>query len=74
MTDLLLLVGIALCILSVLLAAISVARTEAPRTAAATFLLGLALIGAGAWMSADGFRVQDIPRAWGRLVEGRIAL
>jgi len=72
MTDLLLLAGIALCILSVPLAVIGLLRTEPPRAAAAVLLLGFILIGLGAWFSPDGFTVRDIGHAWQRLVEGRL--
>lgn len=67
MSDFLLLAGIALCLLSVPLAIVAMLATRAPRGAAAAFVLGVMLIGFGAWASPDGFRVQDIGEAWGRL-------
>lgn len=74
MPNLLLLIGSALCVLSVLLAVVSVARTEAPRAAAASLLLGILLMFLGAWLSPDPFRVQDLGRVWGDLFAGRISL
>lgn len=74
MPQLLLLIGSALCVLSVILAIISVARTEAPRAAAACLLLGILLIFLGAWLSPDPFRVQDIPAAWRIVTMGRLSL
>ena len=72
MTALLLIAGSALCALSVLLAIVSVARTEAPRAAAACLVLGILLMFLGAWLSPEAFRVQDIPAAWRGLAGGRL--
>ncbi|AXC48557.1 hypothetical protein DRW48_01540 [Paracoccus suum] len=74
MTDLLLIAGTALCALSVLMAAVAVARTEAPRSAAAMLVLGILLIFLGAFLSPDPFVVQDIPAAWRHLMAGTLSL
>ena len=70
MTDILLLFGTALCVLSLLLAVISLARTEPPRSAAAAFVLGIAAIFLGAWLSPTPFVPTDIGLAWSRLLAG----
>lgn len=72
MTDLLLLLGSALCVLSVILAVISVAQTRAPRSAAAALVLGILLMFLGAWLSPDPFRVHDLGAVWQGLAAGRL--
>lgn len=67
MTDLLLLAGVALCLLSLPLAVVQLARTEPPRGAAVAFVLGIILIFAAAFLNPDPFRVQDVPAAFGRV-------
>ncbi len=74
MIDILLLAGVALCVLSVLMAVISVARTHAPRGAAIALVLGLALVFAGAWLDPRPFGVATLAESWQRLVEGQITL
>lgn len=72
MTDILLLTGTSLCVLSLLLAVISLARTEPPRSAAAVFVLGIAAIFLAAWLSPAPFALQDIGAAWSRLLAGEL--
>lgn len=74
MTDILLLIGTALCVLSVPMAVIALARTEAPRAAAAALVLGLVAIFFAAWADPTPFRVQDVGAAWSRLASGEIRL
>lgn len=74
MIDILLLAGVALCVLSVLAAIISVARTRAPRGAALLLVLGIALGFAGAWLDQRPFGVESLEESWDRLVKGEIAL
>ncbi|MRX49229.1 hypothetical protein GI374_01990 [Paracoccus sp. S-4012] len=72
MADLLLLAGVLLCLLSLPLALIAVARTEAPRSAAASLVLGIALMFLAAWLAPGAFHLQDIAAAWTRLATARI--
>lgn len=72
MPDILILAGTALMALSVILAIASLARTEPPRSAAITFVLGLAALIAGAYLDPTPFRVQDLGLAWQRLISGEI--
>ena len=74
MIDILLLAGVALCVLSVLAAILSVARTRAPRGAALLLVLGIALGFAGAWLDQRPFGVESLEESWDRLVKGEIAL
>ena len=72
MTDLLLLAGVLLCLLSIPLALVALLQTRPPRTAAASLVLGLALMFLAAWLAPEGFRMQDIGDAWTRLSTGQI--
>jgi hypothetical protein len=74
MIDILLLAGLTLCVLSVLLAIVSVARTHAPRGAAIALVLGLVLAFAGAWLDQRPFGPAALQESWQRLAEGRITL
>ncbi|WP_026155189.1 hypothetical protein [Paracoccus sp. N5] len=74
MIDILLLAGVALCVLSVLLAIVSVARTRAPRGAAIALVLGLVLVFAGAWLDPRPFGVEALKESWQRLLDGQITL
>ena len=74
MTDILLLIGTTLCVLSLPLAVIALARTEPPRTAAAALVLGLVAIFFAAWADPTPFRVQDVGAAWSRFASGRLDL
>ena len=74
MSDILLLVGVALAALSVLLAIMSLARTEPPRGAAITLILGIALVFGGAKLSAAPLGVDLLTGAWQRLMNGQITL
>lgn len=74
MSDILLLAGVALCLLSVLAAIYSLARTEAPRGAAISLVLGIALLIGGAWLDDRPFGIEAIRESGQRLVDGDIAL
>lgn len=74
MIDILFLAGVALCVLSVLLAIVSVARTRAPRGAAIALVLGLVLVFAGAWLDPRPFGVAALKESWQRLLDGQITL
>lgn len=74
MTDILLLLGTGLCLLSLLLAVISLARTEPPRGAAAAFVFGIGAILLAAWLDPAPFRVQNVEAAWSRLLSGDLRL
>ncbi|QFG38061.1 hypothetical protein BDE18_0689 [Paracoccus pantotrophus] len=72
MIDILLLAGVALCALSVLLAILSVARTQAPRGAAILLVLGIVLLLAGGWLDQRPFGIQSLQESWQRLVSGEV--
>ncbi|WP_134725189.1 hypothetical protein [Paracoccus luteus] len=74
MSDILILAGTALMALSVILAIAALARTEPPRGAAITFVLGIAALLGGAWTDPTPFQVQDLGLAWQRLIGGQISL
>lgn len=67
MSDLLLLGGVALCVLSIILAVIQLLRTEPPRAAAITLILGIAAILAAAYLVPDPVGVTDLAGAWARV-------
>ncbi|WP_294925225.1 hypothetical protein [uncultured Paracoccus sp.] len=68
MIDLMLLAGSALCAISVVLAVVSVAQTRAPRVAAITLVLGLALLFGAAWLRPAAVGPQQVLDAWQRLL------
>lgn len=74
MTDILLLIGTTLCVLSLPLAVIALAQTRPPRTAAAAFVFGILAIFLAAWLEPGAFRVQDVGTAWSRLAAGEIRI
>lgn len=63
MSDLLLLAGVALCLLSVVLAVVQLLQTQPPRAAILALLGGIVLLFAGAWMDPEPFSPADIPAA-----------
>lgn len=67
MSDYLLLGGIALCLLSVVIAVVQLLRTQPPRAAAILLVLGIAAIFAAAYLSPDPFSLEQIPQAWARV-------
>lgn len=73
MSDLLLLGGIALCLLSVIVAVVQLLRTQPPRAAAILLVLGIAALFAGAYLSGEPFSLARIPQVWARLAGGATA-
>ena len=74
MSDVLLLVGMALCALSVLMAIVAVARTQPPRAGAIALVLGIALLFGGAKLSDEPFGVGTLTGAAQRLIDGQVTL
>lgn len=70
MIDLLLLLGVALCVISVLMAVVAVARTQAPRSAAVLLVLGIAVLFGASWFGDRALGVTDVGEAWQRVVSG----
>lgn len=70
MIDLLLLLGVALCVISVLMAVVAVARTQAPRGAAVLLVLGIAVLFGASWFGDRALGVTDVGEAWQRVVSG----
>ena len=74
MSDILLLLGAALCLLSVLMALVSVMLTQPPRAAAIALVLGIVAMFAGAQLSQGPFGVETLTGAAQRLADGQISL
>lgn len=70
MIDLLLLMGVALCAISVLMAVISVLRTQVPRGAALALILGIIVLFAASWAGERSLGVLSVTEAWHRVVSG----
>ena len=73
MSDLLLLGGIALCLLSIVVAVVQLLQTRPPRAAAIMLILGIAAIFAAAYLSPQPFSLEQIPQAWARVTGGTTA-
>lgn len=71
MSDLLLVSGAALGVVSVILAIVALAQTRPPRGAAIALIVAIAAIAAGAWLDPTPFRIPDIAEAWNRLIAGQ---
>ncbi|MFD1797752.1 hypothetical protein FQV27_10665 [Paracoccus aurantiacus] len=67
MGDILLLLGTALFVLSVIAAIVSVINTRAPRGAAILFCAGLAVLAVCAWLYPGSVGIPQLGAAWGRL-------
>lgn len=67
MSDLLLLGGIALCVLSVIVAVVQLVRVQPPRAAAIMLILGIVALFTGAYLSTDPLTLDSIGEAWARL-------
>ncbi|WBU63004.1 hypothetical protein [Paracoccus aerodenitrificans] len=67
MADFLFLLGVALCVFSVVAAIIAVLQTRAPRIAAILLVAGILLTGLAAWMQPGIVSVDQIGAAWGRV-------
>lgn len=73
MSDLLLLGGVALGVLSVIVAVIQLLQMRPPRAGAILLVLAIALLLAGAWLAPQPFRLAHICDAWTRLTGGEVA-
>ena len=67
MADILLLLGAALCALSIPAALISLLRTEAPRAAAILLAGGVLALALAAWLQPGSVGFSQLGAAWGRL-------
>ena len=74
MIDLLLLLGSALCVISIVLAVIAVAQTRAPRGAAIALMLGIIALLVGAKMNPAAMTPENMVGAWQRLFAGEVSL
>lgn len=74
MIDLMLIAGSALCVLSIIMAVVSVAQTRAPRGAAIALMLGIIVLLIGAKMEPASINVQNMVGAWKRLFAGEVSL
>lgn len=67
MSDYLLLAGVALCLVSVVLAVVQLMQTHAPRGAVIALVVGIVLILAGAYTSPEPFQADSVLAAWDRV-------
>ncbi len=75
MIDLLLIAGSALCALSIVMAIIAVAQTQAPRSAAIALMMGiLLLLLLGAKSDPAAVNPDNMMGAWKRLFAGEVSL
>lgn len=74
MSDVLLLVGCGLCLLSVILAVIGVLAMRPPRGAAIALVMGLAALAGAAWLSPEPLSPASIQPAWERLSAGEFRM
>ncbi len=70
MSDYLLLAGVALCLISIVVAVVQLIQLEPPRAAAIALVLGIVLILAGAYTDPEPFQPQSILTAWERVTGG----
>ncbi|MBD9526539.1 hypothetical protein [Paracoccus sp. PAR01] len=73
MIDILLLAGVALCALSVLLAILSLARTQAPRGAAIALVLGLLVLLGVNVLDDRPLSLNSVAQSWSRVTSGNVA-
>ncbi|WP_312528414.1 hypothetical protein [Paracoccus sp. (in: a-proteobacteria)] len=74
MIDLLLIVGSGLCVASIVMAIIAVARTQAPRSAAIALMMGVLLLLLGAKSDPAAVNPENMLGAWKRLFAGQVSL
>lgn len=67
MSDYLLLGGVALCLLSIVMAVVQLAQTRPPRSAAILLVFGIAAILAAGWLVPDPVSPLDVAGAWARV-------
>lgn len=70
MIDLLVLLGVALCAISVVMAVVSVLRTQAPRAAALAFVLGLVVLFGVTTVAERSLSVASVTDSWNRVLNG----
>lgn len=73
MSDLLLLGGVALGVLSVIVAVIQLLQMRPPRAGAILLVLAIVALLSGAWLAPQPFRLAHICDAWTRLTRGEVA-
>ena len=73
MIDILLLAGVALCALSVLLAILALARTQAPRGAAIALVLGLLVLLGVNVVDHRPLSLNSLAQSWSRVTSGNLA-
>lgn len=64
MADTLLLLGTALCVLSVFAAVLALLQTRAPRGAAILFIAGIAILALTAWLHPGSVGLPQLQAAW----------
>ncbi|MCT4332865.1 hypothetical protein MU516_08285 [Paracoccus sp. YLB-12] len=69
MSDYLLLAGVALCLISVVVAIVQLVQTRPPRAAVITLIIGIVALFAGAYLNPEPFQANDIVSAWDHVVE-----
>ncbi|MCF3972498.1 hypothetical protein [Paracoccus salsus] len=67
MSDYLLLAGVALCLISVLVAVAQLVQTRPPRAGVILLVLGIVAIFAAAYLQPGPFTPQDVLAAWDRV-------
>ncbi|HIC66102.1 MAG: hypothetical protein ACU0DB_09035 [Paracoccus sp. (in: a-proteobacteria)] len=67
MSDYLLLAGVALGLVSILLAVVQLVQATPPRAAVITLILGIVAIFAAAYLNPEPFQAGDLARAWDRV-------
>lgn len=70
MFDILLLVGVALCGLSVLLAVMALLQTRPPRSAAIALILGMIVLFSVSWLSDRPLDQEVLSQTWQRVISG----
>ena len=70
MIDLLVLAGVALCVISVVMAIVSVVRTQAPRGAAVALVLGIIALFVASYADERPFGAASIVESWHRVTGG----
>lgn len=73
LSDFLLLAGVALCVISVIVAVVQLLQTVPPRGAVITLILGIVLIFVGAYTAPKTFHPRDILSAWSRVTGNETA-
>lgn len=67
MSDYLLLAGVALCLISIIVAIVQLLQLQPPRAAAITLILGIAAIFGAAYLDPEPFQPTDVVQAWDRV-------